>query len=156
MEQCLFCFYNVFKFRKSDMFHFCISLHKKMKLSIKDLFSKYDQISRKLKKSWRNQIYWRNPQWKTSFYVQWFLLAGIAIFAKVCCSIDNWTCINQLLEKKWSLKMLLRNFQYFHFSNFNITFAKSLINKLLCFFSISLHKNSEYSSHHFELAMHLY
>ena len=32
----------------------------KMKFSIKDCFSK-----------WFGHIYWRNPQWKTSFFVQW-------------------------------------------------------------------------------------
>ena len=36
-----------------------------MKFSIKGFFSKYDQIRRKL--------YWRNPEWKTSFFVQWKL-----------------------------------------------------------------------------------
>ena len=35
-----------------------------MKFSIKDFFSKYDQICSFL------QIYWRNPKWKTSFFVQ--------------------------------------------------------------------------------------
>ena len=42
----------------------------KMKFSNKDFFSKYDQI-------WSlvgfGHIYWRNPYWKTSFFVQWLL-----------------------------------------------------------------------------------
>ena len=40
----------------------CISTAQKMKFSIKDFFSKY-QIR-------RMKSYWRNPQWKTSFFVQ--------------------------------------------------------------------------------------
>ena len=37
----------------------------KMKSSIKDFFSKCDQIRRKLR---FGHIYWRNPKWKTSFF----------------------------------------------------------------------------------------
>ena len=39
----------------------------KMKFSIKDFFSKCDQIRRFLQ---IGHIYWRNPLWKTSFFVQ--------------------------------------------------------------------------------------
>ena len=39
----------------------------KMKFSIMDFFSKYAETCR------FGQIYWRNPSWKTSFFVQWKL-----------------------------------------------------------------------------------
>ena len=39
----------------------------KMKFSIKDFFSKYDQIRWKLR-IWSHLL--RNPSWKTSFFVQ--------------------------------------------------------------------------------------
>ena len=42
----------------------------KMKFSIKDFFSKCDQIHRKRQ---FGHIYWRNPEWKTSFFVQCIL-----------------------------------------------------------------------------------
>ena len=40
-----------------------------MKFSIKDFFSKCDQIRRKLR---FDHIYWRNPSWKTLFFAQWW------------------------------------------------------------------------------------
>ena len=40
------------------------SLHKKMKFSIKDFFSKFDQTRRFF------HIYWKSPERKTSFFVQ--------------------------------------------------------------------------------------
>ena len=41
------------------------SLHKKMKFSIKDFFSKCYQN--------HTNIYWKNYQWETSFFVQWLI-----------------------------------------------------------------------------------
>ena len=46
--------------------HF-FTLDKKIKLSIKDFFSKCDQIRRKLR---FGHIYWRNSEWKTSLFVR--------------------------------------------------------------------------------------
>ena len=43
----------------------------KMKFSIKNFCSKCDQIRKDL-----NHIYWRNPEWKTSFLVQCILTCG--------------------------------------------------------------------------------
>ena len=40
----------------------------KMKFLIKDFFSKCDKIRRKPRIF--GHIYWRNPEWKTSFFVQ--------------------------------------------------------------------------------------
>ena len=37
-----------------------LTLHKRMKFPIKDFFGKCDSV-----------IYWRNPSWKTSFFVQY-------------------------------------------------------------------------------------
>ena len=44
------------------------TLHKKIKFFIKDFFSKCDQIRRKPQ---IKSLYWRNPQWKASFFVRW-------------------------------------------------------------------------------------
>ena len=48
----------------------------KMKSSIKDFFSKWDQIRRKLR---FGHIYWRKPSWKTSFFVQYFFVVDVCI-----------------------------------------------------------------------------
>ena len=44
-----------------------LSTAQDIKFSIKDLFSKWDQICRKLRFA---HTYWRNPSWKASFFVQ--------------------------------------------------------------------------------------
>ena len=43
----------------------------KMKFSIKYFFSKFDQNRRKLR-IWSHLL--KNPQWKTSFFVQWLTI----------------------------------------------------------------------------------
>ena len=56
--------YHILAFLKANNM---ITLHKKMKLSIKDFFSKCDQIRRKLR---FGHIYRGNAYRKTSFFVQ--------------------------------------------------------------------------------------
>ena len=45
-------------------------LHKKKKFSIKDLFSKCDHFR------WFGNMYKRNLQWKTSFFVYCYIIDG--------------------------------------------------------------------------------
>ena len=83
----------------------------KMRYSIKDFFSKYDQILRKLQ---FGHIYWRKLSWKTSFFVQWqfqnnlifpFMkrwhsLSYLILLTPTYSPFDKFaTCTPQLLEK---------------------------------------------------------
>ena len=48
-----------------------------MKFSIKDFYSKSDQIRSLLR---IGQIYWRNPYWKTYFFAsEWFGLTVLSV-----------------------------------------------------------------------------
>lgn len=54
------------------------------------------------------------------------------------CTIENWNYINRLFTKQIPLKRLLRKFQYFHFSIFDMTFAEKSTKKLPFFFLFSI------------------
>ena len=49
-----------------------------IEFSIKDFFSKYDQIRRKMR-IWPHLLK-KKPYWKTSFFVQWFILWRMKLF----------------------------------------------------------------------------
>ena len=56
-----------------------------MKFSIKDLFSEYGQIQRKLR---IGHIYWRNPEWKNSFFVQCIMQHKLPLLSEMI--LDSW------------------------------------------------------------------
>ena len=55
--------------QKNLRFDLVKALHKKMKFSIKDFYSKWNKI-----RSYCGfgQIYWRNPEWKILFKSPWY------------------------------------------------------------------------------------
>ena len=68
----------------------------KMKFSTKDFFSKCDQSA---VSCGFGHIYWRNPEWKTSFFVQWLIYQHsyeILIFWKN----DWWVCASHISKNR--------------------------------------------------------
>ena len=105
-----------------------------MKFSIKDFFSKSDQIRRKL----FGQIYCRNPKWKTSFFAQCHLkfkrnmktknnlLSNISF--KQCLLLSNLFCLMKHHNCKQQLRdgvLILSKFRnsYFHGTPFSRCFC---------------------------------
>ena len=85
--------------------HITIHTAQKMKFSIKDFFSKCDQIRR------------RNPSWKTSFFVQCQVKHGdmgyTFFYKQPCCKVSNVKKdlnVKQLAKQPPALKTLLQKF----------------------------------------------
>ena len=60
----------------------------KINFSIDNFSSKFDQIHRKL------HVYWSNPSWKTSFFVQWLIWCNLY----KCCSGKYFEYLGELVE----------------------------------------------------------
>ena len=71
--------------------NFCTNTAQKLKFSVKDFFSKYEQLRSFVR---FGHIYWRNPQWKTSFFVRCKSLSpeaatGGGLLEKMCFKISQ-------------------------------------------------------------------